>query len=75
VNTENALDALTDIALFIAVYVGVLSTVFAVGEPQTRGEIMGRVIALWMCAVAGAVLIVWLVIAILIRLGLIAHVG
>lgn len=74
-NTENALDALTDIALFIAVYVGVLSTVFAVGEPQTRGEIMGRVIALWMCAVAGAVLIVWLVIAILIRLGLIAHVG
>jgi len=53
----------------------VLSTVFAVGEPQTRGEIMGRVIALWMCAVAGAVLIVWLVIAILIRLGLIAHVG
>jgi vacuolar-type H+-ATPase subunit I/STV1 len=75
VNTENALDALTDIALFIAVYVGVLSTVFAVGEPQTRGEVMGRVIALWMCAVAGAVLIVWLVIAILIRLGLIAHVG
>ena len=74
-NTENALDALTDIALFIAVYVGVLSTVFAVGEPQTRGEVMGRVIALWMCAVAGAVLIVWLVIAILIRLGLIAHVG
>lgn len=73
--TEQALDALTDIALFIAVYVAVLSTVFAVGEPQTKGEVMGRAVALWMSAVAGAALIVWLIIAILIRLGLLAHVG
>jgi hypothetical protein len=75
VNTEEALAALTDIALFIAVYVAVLSTVFAVGEPQTKGEVMGRAIALWMCAVAGAVLIVWLVVAILIRLGILHGIG
>ena len=69
-STEAALDALTDIALFIAVYVAVLSTAFAVGEPQTKGEVMGRAIALWLCAVAGAVLIVWLVVAIFLRLGI-----
>lgn len=69
-STEVALDALTDIALFIAVYVAVLSTVFAVGEPKTKGEVMGRAISLWICAVAGVVLIIWLVVAILLRLGI-----
>ncbi|HEY5880102.1 MAG TPA: hypothetical protein VIU11_14425 [Nakamurella sp.] len=68
---EQALDALTDVALFIAIYVGVATTVYAVGEPQTRGEVMGRLIALWMCAVAGVVLIVWLIVAILLRLGIV----
>jgi len=72
VTVEHALDALTDIALFIAVYIAVATTVYAVGEPQTRGEIMARSVALWMCAIAGVVLIIWLIVAILIRLGIIA---
>lgn len=70
-----ALEGLTDIALFVAIYVGVFTTVYAVGEPQTKGETMARAIALWLCAVAAVLLIVWLMVAILIRLGLITHVG
>ena len=66
-----ALDALTDVALFIAIYVAVFTTVYAVGEPQTKGEIMGRLIALWICAIAGVVLIVWLAVAVLLRLGIV----
>lgn len=72
-NEEAALEALTDIALFIAIYIGVLPTIYAVGEPQTRNEAMARAFALWMCAVAGVLLIIWLAVAILIRLGLIVH--
>ncbi len=70
---ERAVEAFTDIALFIAIYVGVVGIVYAVGEPQTKGEAMGRAIALWMCAVAGVLLIIWLAVAILIRLGLLVH--
>ena len=74
--TDQALEALTDIALFIAIYIGVLPTIYAVGEPQTRNEAMARAVALWMCAVAGALLIIWLAVAIFIRLGIIAgHAG
>jgi hypothetical protein len=75
VSTEQALEALTDIALFIAIYIGVLPTIYAVGEPKTRNEAMARSVALWMCAVAGLLLIIWLAVAIFIRLGVIAHVG
>lgn len=66
-----AIDALTDIALFIAVYVAVFTTVYAIGEPQTRGEVMGRLIALWLCAIASVVLILWLILAILFRIGIV----
>lgn len=66
-----ALDALTDIALFIAIYVAVFTTVYAIGEPQNRGEIMGRMIALWLCAIASVVLILWLILAILFRIGIV----
>jgi hypothetical protein len=72
---EHALDTLTDIALFIAIYIAVATTVYAVGEPQTRGEVMARSVALWMCAVAGVVLIIWLIVAILIRLGILVAVN
>jgi hypothetical protein len=68
--TESSVEALTDIALFIAVYIGIFTTVYAVGEPQGKGEAMARAVALWMCAVAGVLLIIWLAIAILIRVGL-----
>jgi hypothetical protein len=71
---ELAIEGLTDIALFVAIYVGVFTTVYAVGDPETKGEEMARAVALWLCAVAAVVLIVWLIVAILIRLGLIAHV-
>lgn len=69
-----ALQVLTDMALFIAVFVAVLSTVYAVGEPVTKGEVMGRAIALWMCAVTGALLVVWLFAALLIRVGVLSAV-
>ena len=72
---DQALEALTDVVLFITIYAAVLTTVYAIGETRTRSEEMGRAVALWMCAVSGAVLIVWLVIGILIRLGLLGHVG
>lgn len=71
--SEAAIEALTDVALFIAVYVAVLPTIYAVGEPRTRGEVMGRAIALWMCAIAGVLLIIWLAVAIVIRLGFVVH--
>ena len=71
---EQAVEALTDTALFIAVYIGVATTVYAVGEPQTKGEVMARSVALWMCAVAGVVLIIWLIVAILLRVGLLTTV-
>lgn len=66
-----AIDALTDVALFIAVFTAVLATVFAVGDPQTKGEEMGRAIALWVCAVAGVVLVIWLAVGLLIRVGIV----
>jgi hypothetical protein len=76
VNQEEALAALTDIALFIAIYIGVLPTIYAVGEPKTRNEAMARAFALWMCAIAGVLLIIWLAVAIFIRLGIVAgHAG
>lgn len=70
-----AIEELTDVVLFITIYAAVVTTIYAIGEPQTESEVMGRVIALWMCAISAAVLIVWLIIGILIRLGLIAHVA
>lgn len=66
-----AIEALTDVALFIAIYVAVVGTVYAMGEPRTKGEAMGRLITLWICAVAGVVLIVWLTVALLLRLGIV----
>ena len=72
---EAALEALTDVVLFITIYAAVVTTVYAIGEPRTKGEVMGRAVALWMCAVSGAVLIVWLLVGILVRVGLITHVG
>jgi ABC-type dipeptide/oligopeptide/nickel transport system permease component len=68
--TTTSTGALTDIALFIAVYIGVFTTVYAVGEPKTKGDKVARTVALWMCAVAGVLLIIWLAIAIFIRVGI-----
>jgi hypothetical protein len=73
-STPSALEALTDMVLFIGVYAAVLTTVYAIGEPKTRSEAMGRAIALWLCGIAAVVLIVWLVVAIILRVALLfAH--
>lgn len=73
-DTAQAVDALTDVALFITVYVSVVATIFALGEPRTKGETMGRAIGLWMCAVTGGLLVVWLFLSLLIHLGVLAGV-
>lgn len=70
---ETAVEALTDVVLFITVYAAVLTTVYAIGEPRNRSEAMGRAIALWMCAVSSVVLIVWLIIGMLVRLELLGR--
>ena len=72
---EAAIESLTDIVLFITVYAAVVTTVYAIGEPRTKGEAMGRSVALWMCGVASVVLIVWLVIGIVVRFALLLHIG
>jgi hypothetical protein len=66
-----AIDALTDVALFITVYVSLIATIYGIGEPQTKGEAMGRAVGLWTCAVCGVMLVLWLFAGLLIRLGII----
>jgi hypothetical protein len=70
VTPEQALDSLTDVALFITVYVSLIATIWGIGEPQTKGEAMGRAIGLWTCAVLGVMLTIWLFVGMLIRLGI-----
>jgi hypothetical protein len=70
VTPEEALDSLTDVALFITVYVSLIATIWGIGEPRTKGEAMGRAIGLWTCAVLGVMLTIWLFIGMLIRLGI-----
>ena len=72
--TEQAVEALTDVALFITVYVSLIATIYGIGEPRTKGEVMGRAIGLWTCAVTGVLLVIWLFVALLIRLGILATV-
>ena len=74
-SSQTALEALTDIVLFITIYAAVLTTIYAIGETKTRGEQMGRAVALWMCAFASVVLIVWLIIGIVFRVLLVTHYG
>lgn len=74
-STTTALEALTDMVLFITIYAAVVTTIYAIGEPRTRSEAMGRSVSLWMCAVASVVLIVWLVIGIIFRVILLLHIG
>lgn len=66
--------AALDPALFVALYLGVVATVFALGEPISKLESRLRAGTLIMCAVITIVMVVWLVVGILVRVGLIAHV-
>lgn len=67
---HEAAESLTDTALFITVYVSLVATIWGIGEPRTKGEVMGRAIGLWTCAVLGVMLVIWLFIGMLIRLGI-----
>jgi len=58
-----------DGAIFVAVYLGVVGVVFAMGEPQSNGEKRIRIVTLVFCAVLSVVMILWLVVAILNRAG------
>lgn len=69
-STASAIEALTDIVLYITIYAAVVTTIYAIGETRTKGEAMGRAIALWLCAVASVVLVVWMMIAIVLRVAL-----
>jgi hypothetical protein len=74
VTPEEALESLTDVALFITVYVSLIATIWGIGEPQTKGEAMGRAVGLWTCAVLGVLLTMWLIVGMLIRLGILTTV-
>jgi hypothetical protein len=74
VTPEEALESLTDVALFITVYVSLIATIWGIGEPQTKGEAMGRAVGLWTCAVLGVLLTIWLIVGMLIRLGILTTV-
>lgn len=71
---EEALESLTDVALFITVYVSLIATIWGIGEPQTKGEAMGRAVGLWTCAVLGVLLTMWLIVGMFIRLGILTTV-
>lgn len=64
--------AALDPALFVALYLGVVATVFALGEPRTTMESRVRAGTLIMCAVITVVMVVWLVVGILVRVGLLS---
>lgn len=66
---------LSDIALFFTIYVGIVGTVFALGEPRRHSEIMARTIAFWMCGITGVLLMIWLVLAMLLRMGVLVGIG
>lgn len=74
-STASAIEALTDIVLYITIYAAVVTTIYAIGETRTRSEAMGRAIALWLCAVASVVLVVWMIVAIIIRFALLVGYG
>lgn len=63
--TEDALDP----ALFVALFLGVVGTVYAMGEPLTKGEMRLRMGTLIICAVIALIMAFWLVTGIMRRAG------
>jgi hypothetical protein len=74
VTNEEAVEALTDVAFFITVYVSLIATIYGIGEPRTKAEAMGRAIGLWTCGILGIMLVIWLFSALLIRVGILSAV-
>lgn len=66
-STTAAIEALTDVVLYITIYAAVVTTLFAMGEPQSMHERWGRTLAMWLCAVASVLLVIWLAVAIIVR--------
>jgi Na+/H+ antiporter NhaC len=64
-----------DPALFVALYLGVVATVYALGEPRSRTDTYLRTGTLIMCAIITVVMMAWLVIGILHRFGLLQLLG
>lgn len=62
-------DAL-DPALFVALYLGVVATVYALGEPRSKTDTYLRTGTLIMCALITVIMMLWLVVGILHRFGL-----
>jgi hypothetical protein len=58
-----------DPALFVALFLGVTGTVYAMGEPQTKTETRLRLVTLILCAVIAVVMVFWLVTTVLHRAG------
>jgi hypothetical protein len=59
-----------DPALFVALFLGVTATVYAMGEPLTKTEIRLRLVTLVLCAVIAVIMCLWLIVGILHRFGL-----
>lgn len=51
-------------AVFVAFYLGIIGTVFAMGAPQSRMEQYIRAVTLLSCAVISIIMLVWIIIGI-----------
>lgn len=63
-------EEILDPAFFVALYLGVVATVFALGEPISKLEIRVRAFTLVLCAVIAVIMVIWLSAGVLARLGL-----
>jgi len=61
-----------DPALFVALFLGVTATVYAMDEPLTKTEMRLRLATLVMCAIIAVIMCGWLMVAILHRFGVLA---
>jgi hypothetical protein len=62
--TEVVEDVL-DPAMFVALYLGVVATVFALGDPISKLETRVRAATLIFCALIAVIMVAWLLTAIL----------
>jgi hypothetical protein len=58
-----------DPALFVALFLGVTGTLYAMGEPQSKTEMRLRLGTLIMCAIISVIMALWLVVGIAHRAG------
>lgn len=68
-SSEVISEDILDPALFVALYLGVVATVFALAEPKNKLETRVRAFTLILCAVIAVIMVVWLSVGILHRVG------